>query len=122
MTGRYDARPGIAGRIIAARLKPGSDLLKTLRDIVSEEGVEAGVILSGVGLLGEVQLRNCKSLPQEFPIIDSNRAFLSFRKPLEILSLSGNISKAEFILLWVLVLVYLLVKEVINSLKLLNLF
>lgn len=95
MAVRYDARIGRGGRIIVARLKPGSDLLESLQDIASKEGVEAGVILSGVGLLGEARLRNCKSLPEAFPITDDNRTYLSFRRPLEILSISGNISKAE---------------------------
>jgi predicted DNA-binding protein with PD1-like motif len=92
---RYDARIGKTGRIIVARLKPGSDLQESLQYIASEEGVEAGVILSGVGLLGEAQLRNCKSLPEAFPITDANRTYLSFRRPLEILSISGNVSKVE---------------------------
>ena len=95
MTIRYDAQPGKAGRIMVLRLKPGSDLLETLHTLVSEERIEAGVIVSGVGLLGEARLRNCKSLPRDFPITDSNRTFLSIKKPLEILSISGNISKAE---------------------------
>ena len=95
MVVRYDARMGRGGRIIVARLKPGSDLLESLQHIASEERVEAGVILSGVGLLGEAWLRNCKSLPEEFPITDANRTYLSFRRPLEILSISGNVSKAE---------------------------
>ena len=86
---------GRGGRIIVARLKPGSDLQESLQYIASEEGVEAGVILSGVGLLGEAQLRNCKSLPEAFPITDANRTYLSFRRPLEILSISGNVSKVE---------------------------
>jgi len=92
---RYEARTGREGRIIVARLKPRSDLQESLQDIASKEGIEAGVILSGVGLLGEAQLRNCKSLPEAFPITDANRTFLSFRRPLEILSVSGNISRAE---------------------------
>lgn len=95
MVVRYDARIGKTGRIIVARLKPGSDLQESLQYIASEEGVEAGVILSGVGLLGEAQLRNCKSLPEAFPITDANRTYLSFRRPLEILSISGNVSKVE---------------------------
>ncbi len=95
MTVRYDARAGRPGRVIVARLKPGSDLLKSLQNIASKEEIEAGVILSGVGLLGEARLRNCKSLPEAFPITDANRTYLSFRRPLEVLSLSGNISRAE---------------------------
>lgn len=91
----HDTRVGSASRVIVARLKPGSDLLLSLRDIAVKEGVEAGVILSGVGLLGEARLRNCKSLPEEFPITDLNRTYLSFHRPLEVLSLSGNITMAE---------------------------
>jgi predicted DNA-binding protein with PD1-like motif len=95
MTNRYDVRSGEAGRVIVARLKPGSDLFGSLQEIVGKEGVRAGVILSGVGLLGEARLRNCKSLPEEYPITDENRTYLSFSRPLEILSLSGNIMVAE---------------------------
>ena len=81
--------------MIVARLKPGSDLLGSLQEIVAREGVKAGVILSGVGLLGEARLRNCKSLPEEYPITDENRTYLSFSRPMEILSLSANITMAE---------------------------
>jgi len=95
MVVRYEAREGGGGRIVVARLKSGSDLLEALQEIVSREGIEAGVILSGVGLLGEARLRNCKSLPDEFPITDVNRTYLSFRRPLEILSISGNVSLAD---------------------------
>jgi predicted DNA-binding protein with PD1-like motif len=95
MTNRYDLRSGGTGRVMVARLKPGSDLLGALQEMVEDEGVEAGVILSGVGLLEDARLRNCKSLPEEFPITDENRTYLSFSRPLEILSMSGNISMAE---------------------------
>jgi len=95
MINRYDVRSGVSGRVIVARLKPGSDLLRSLQEIVDREGVKAGVILSGVGLLGEARLRNCESLPEEYPITDENRTYLSFSRPLEILSLSGNITVAE---------------------------
>jgi len=95
MTNRYDLRSGGTGRVMVARLKSGSDLLGALQEMVEDEGVEAVVILSGVGLLGEARLRNCKSLPEEFPITDENRTYLSFSRPLEVLSMSGNVSMAE---------------------------
>jgi len=41
------------------------------------------------------RLRNCKRLPEDHPITNENRTFLSFKKPMEILSLSGNVSMAE---------------------------
>ncbi len=81
--------------MIVARVKPGSDLLRSLQKIAAEEEITSGVIVSGVGLLKQAQLRNCKSLPEEYPITDANRTFLSFEKPLEILSISGNVTLAE---------------------------
>lgn len=95
MADRYIVRSGRPGRVIVARVKPGSDLLSSLQKIAAEERITSGVIVSGVGLLKQARLRNCKSLPEEYPITDANRTFLSFEKPLEILSISGNVTLAE---------------------------
>jgi hypothetical protein len=95
VTDRYIVRSGQPGRVIVARVKPGSDLLRSLQKIAAEEGITSGVIVSGVGLLKQARLRNCKSLPDEYPITDANRTFLSFEKPLEILSISGNVTLVE---------------------------
>ena len=84
------SKEGKSGRIIVARLKTGSDLYNSLQEIVREYGFKAAVILSGVGLLSKAKLRNCKSLPEEFPITDQNRDYASFDAPLEILGISGN--------------------------------
>ena len=92
---RYVSRCGKSGRVLALRVKPGSDLLKSIHDVAEENGVGAGVILSGVGLLERARLRNCKVLPERYPITDVNRSFLSFERPLEILALSGNVSEVE---------------------------
>jgi len=92
---RHIVKSGRPGRVVVARVKPGSDLLGSLQKIAVEEGITSGVIVSGVGLLKQARLRNCKSLPEEYPITDTNRTFLSFEKPLEILSISGNITLAE---------------------------
>jgi hypothetical protein len=95
VTDRYIVRSGRPGRVIVARVEPGSDLLRSLQKVVAEEGVTSGVIVSGVGLLKQAKLRNCRSLPEEYPITDANRTYLSFEKPLEILSISGNVTLAE---------------------------
>jgi predicted DNA-binding protein with PD1-like motif len=95
MSESYISRSGGVGRIVVARLKHGCDLMQSLQQIVEEKGLEAAVIISGVGLLSNVKLRNCKTLPEKFPITDKNRSFLSFEKPLEILGISGNVSIAE---------------------------
>jgi len=92
---RYVTRLGNRGRVLVTRIMPGSDLLQSVRTVVEEHGIKAGVIISGVGLLRKARLRNCKALPKEYPITDTNRSFVSFERPLEILALSGNISEVE---------------------------
>lgn len=92
---RYISKLGDSGKVLVVRIKPKSDLLKSLHSIVEENGINAGVILSGVGLLCEERIRNCKTLPKEYPITDVNRSYLSFDRPMEILALSGNISVVE---------------------------
>jgi len=92
---RYVSRLGKSGNVLVARIKPGSDLLQALGSLVEEHHIKAGVFLSGVGLLGKANLRNCKTLPKEYPITDKNRSYMTFEKPLEILALSGNISEVE---------------------------
>jgi predicted DNA-binding protein with PD1-like motif len=92
---RYITRFGKSDKILVTRIKPGSDLLQTIRDIVEKEGIKAGIILSGVGFLREGRLRNCKVLPKEYPITDMNRSFSTFKKPMEILAISGNVSEVE---------------------------
>ncbi|MGD2201292.1 MAG: DNA-binding protein [Candidatus Bathyarchaeota archaeon] len=95
MVDRFKVRTAESQRVVVARLKNGSDLLGALQSIAEEKGIRAGVFLSGVGLLGEARIRNCKSLPEEFPITDANRTFTHIKKPLEILALSGTISITE---------------------------
>ena len=95
MENRYVCRVGSTERIIAFRIKPESDLLKTIQKIAEEKNVKSGVIISGVGLLKQVRLRNCKTLPKEYPITDANRYFITLNKPSEILVLSGNISEVD---------------------------
>lgn len=80
---------------MATRIMPGSDLLQSIRTVIEKHRIKAGVIISGVGLLRKAHLRNCKALPKEYPITDTNRSFLTFERPLEILALSGNISEVE---------------------------
>jgi hypothetical protein len=92
---RFISKLGKAGRVLVVRLKTGSDLLPVLGQIIKEKGFKAGVILSAVGLLSSGRLRNCMSLPENFPITDRNRSFQQLKVPLEILSMSGNISMAE---------------------------
>lgn len=86
---------GKNGKVVVARIKSGGDLLKELNKLVEEHQINSGVFLSGVGLLEKANLRNCKTLPKEFPITDANRSYMTFDKPSEILALSGNVSEVE---------------------------
>ncbi|MFX1512697.1 MAG: PPC domain-containing DNA-binding protein [Promethearchaeota archaeon] len=92
---KFICRPGKSGKVFVTRIKSGNDLFRVLNNLVEEHNIKAGVILSGVGLLGRAKLRNCKSLPKEYPITDKNRDYREMTKPLEILALSGNISEVE---------------------------
>jgi len=88
---RYVVKDSHQGRILVSRLKPEADLILSIKKIAEEKPVEASVILSGVGLLRKARIRNCKSLPEKYPITDANRLFTTIEKPLEILALSGII-------------------------------
>ena len=95
MKDKFVYRSGTPGKILVARIKSGSDLLFSLKNIVEENGIKAGIILSGVGLLGKACIRNVKEFPERFPISEEHRAVVSLNGPLEILCLSGNISMVE---------------------------
>ncbi len=86
---------GELGRVLAARLAPGCDLLKSLQEIAERENLQSGVVLSGVASLRQVTLRNVRLFPDEFPIADRQRIYTPKKEPLELLSLSGNISRRD---------------------------
>lgn len=86
---------GSLGRVVAFRLGPGSDLKKSLEAIAERENIQAGVVLCGAGSLSQVTLRNVRLFPEEFPVTDRNRIYTPKKEPLELLSLSGSISKKD---------------------------
>jgi len=86
---------GGLGKVMVMRLAPGCDLKKSLEEVVKKEDIQAGVVLSGAGSLSQVILRNVRLFPDEFPIMDRNRIYTPKKEPLELLSLSGNISRQE---------------------------
>jgi len=88
---RYVVRDSRQGKILVARLKPEADLLLSIKKIAEKKSVKSGVILSGAGLLRKAHIRNCKSLPREYPITDANRMFTTIERPLEVLAISGII-------------------------------
>lgn len=86
---------GALGKVVAFRLGPGCDLMKSIEEIAKKENIQSGLVLSGAGSLSQVTLRNVRLFPDEFPVMDRNRIYTPKKEPLELLSLSGNISKRD---------------------------
>lgn len=90
---RYDV--GQMGRIVVIRLAPGEDILPALVQIAKETGIQQALVLGGAASLTKAHLRNVRTYPTEFPITNENRIFTQVNGPLELLSLSGNITRLE---------------------------
>jgi len=86
---------GSTGRVMMLTIEPENDLLHALKYAVEKEGIQSGIVISAVGSLKKAILRNVKRFPNRLPITDEDRLYRSLEGPLEILSLSGNISKQE---------------------------
>ncbi|MFC1915547.1 PPC domain-containing DNA-binding protein [Chloroflexota bacterium] len=88
---------GKLGRIVAMRLAPGCDILKSIEEVAREEGITSGIILGGAASLTKVTLRNVKGYnsPEVFPITDQFRIFTSLEGPLELVSISGTIGTKD---------------------------
>ena len=86
---------GTLGKVVAFRLGPGCDLMKSIEEIAKKENIQSGLVLSGAGSLSQVTLRNVRLFPDEFPVMDRNRIYTPKKEPLELLSLSGNISRRD---------------------------
>jgi hypothetical protein len=95
MEPKYIVKDSHQGRVLVARLRPEADLILSIKNIAEEKAMKAGVILSGAGLLSRAHIRNCKSLPERYPITDANRMFTVIEKPLEVLAISGIIYTVE---------------------------
>ncbi len=90
---------GTPGRIIAASLAPGSQLTDSVIEICREEGIETAVILSFIGTVNEVYLRNPRdttTLPVKNEAEFANEVDTTvLRRQMEILSVVGNVTFFE---------------------------
>ncbi len=84
---------GQFGRVVVVRLGPGDDILPAILEIAAECGIGQAIVLGGAASLTGARLRNVRRYPDGFPITDEVRIFSAFDGPLELLSLSGNISQ-----------------------------
>ncbi|MFV0485009.1 MAG: PPC domain-containing DNA-binding protein [Candidatus Saccharimonadales bacterium] len=68
----------------AFRLKQGADLRKSIEDYTIKNGIKAGVVLSGVGALTKVELRNAGATK-----------VITLEEHFEIVSITGTLSQDE---------------------------
>ena len=86
---------GNFGRVVVMRLAPGDDILPTIIEIAKECGINQAIIVGGAASLSRAHVRNVRRYPESFPITDEVRVFSELDGPLELLSLSGNITRLE---------------------------
>jgi predicted DNA-binding protein with PD1-like motif len=79
-------------RIVQFRVRQGADLLDGIAQAVEQQGIESGVIISGIGALKRAVFRNLKVFPKSYPVQPKDRVYLEIEAPLELLSLAGWIA------------------------------
>jgi predicted DNA-binding protein with PD1-like motif len=73
--------------IVFIRLFPGEIVNREILNVCRKHDISSGVIISGIGQLENIELGYFKSKGNYSPMV--------FEKPMEILSLSGNICKVD---------------------------
>lgn len=73
--------------LVFIRLFKDEDVIKMLKEACKKHDIQTGIIISGIGQLKNVKLGYFKEKGNYTPQM--------FKKPLELLSLSGNICKAK---------------------------
>jgi len=79
-------------RLLQFRAKPNADLLKAIEQAMELEGIQAGVIVSGLGALKKAVFRNLKWFPKNYPVTPPDRLYLEVERPMELVSLMGWIA------------------------------
>jgi uncharacterized protein len=95
----YEKVTGRPGRIIAANLRPGSQLTDSIIEICQKEGIHTAVVLSFIGTVNELYLRN----PRDTTVLPiTNEAEFSLqvdtmvlKRQMEILTVQGNVTTYE---------------------------
>ncbi len=90
---------GRPGRLIAASIKPGSQLTDSIEEICRTHGVTTAVITSVIGTVEELYLRN----PREHTTLPIKQEHewaheidtVMLRRKMEILSIQGNVTTID---------------------------
>lgn len=90
---------GRPGRLIAASIKPGSQLTDSIEEACRVHGVQTAIITSVIGTVEELYLRNPRDLTtlpirQEHEWADEIDTVM-LRRKMEILSIQGNVTMYE---------------------------
>lgn len=73
------------GNLIVFRFEDGKDVIESLKRVTKEHNIQSGIILSGIGMLRNFEI---SFYSREKAGYVTNK----FNEPVELLSLSGNIS------------------------------
>ena len=82
------------GRRFLVRIQSGESLVGRISDLVNAEQIQAAVILSAIGSVKNVKLKDIKS-GARLPITSARLVTHEIEGPLELLGLTGNIVPGE---------------------------
>ncbi len=82
------------GRRFIIKIAPGEKIVERLRLLISEEGIQNGVIVSAVGSVTNAHFRGIKSGAKR-PITEPRMRQHLIEGPLELLGLEGNLILAD---------------------------
>ena len=96
LQGEHRARYAIGqtGRVIVARLLPGTDLIATIRALCTEHNIRAGVVLGSLGTLQRARLLTVKRVPTHKSGVGYSDPLL-LDGPIEFINGQGIISELE---------------------------
>ncbi|MFC0531803.1 PPC domain-containing DNA-binding protein [Phytohabitans kaempferiae] len=95
----FVSRAARNGRVIAASIKPGAQLTDSIEQACRDHGVHTAVILSVIGTIEEVYLRNPRDITKlpihrEHEFADEIDTVV-LQRPMEILSVQGNVTTLD---------------------------
>ncbi len=82
------------GRRFLVKILPGESLVGRIADLIQVEKIQAAVVLSAIGSVKNVKLKDIKS-GAKLPITPARLVTHDIEGPLELLGISGNIVPAE---------------------------
>ena len=82
------------GRRFLVKILPGESLVARIADLIKVEKIQAAVVLSAIGSVKNVKLKDIKS-GAKLPITPARLVTHDIEGPLELLGISGNIVPGE---------------------------